>query len=123
DIPTSTRRLPVWVAVTLRILIAVAGIILVTRPFASIGVLIFTLASGAILAAVVEFIAWATTEKREGRWVHLVLGAVLLVLGVLILAVPGITVGLVTTLFGAALIVLGAVHLYRAFTAREARAA
>ena len=71
----------------LGVVIAITGLLLVTRPFASVGLLVLMLAVGAIVASVVECVAWITAGPRTGRWLHLVLAPLLLALGVVILAV------------------------------------
>jgi len=116
-------RSPVWVPITLGIVIAVTGLLLVTRPFASVGLLVLTLAVGAMVASVVELVAWITAGRQPGRWLHLLLAPLLLALGIVILAVPGVTVSLVAILFGGVLLALGLADLLRALLEREGRAA
>lgn len=118
-----TLRLPVWVTVALGMVIAVTGLLLITRPFASVGLLVLTLSVGSMLAAVVELVTWITAGRHAGRWLHLLLAPLLLALGVVMLTVPGVTVGLVAILFGWALIALGVADLLRVLLEREGRPA
>lgn len=116
-------RLPAWMTIALGVVIAATGLLLVTRPFASVGLLVLTLAVGSMVAAVVEFVAWITAGRHTGRWLHLLLATLLLALGVVILTVPGVTVSLVAVLFGGVLIALGLADLLRALLEREGRSA
>lgn len=121
--PRRIRPLPVWISTVLGIVIAVTGALLVTRPFASVGLLVLTLAVGSMLAAVMELVTWITAGRQAGRWLHLVLAVLLFALGIIVLSVPGVTVGFVAVLFGGVLIALGLADLLRALQEREGRAA
>ncbi len=106
---TRSRESPVpwWAGIVIGVLIAVTGILLLTRPFRSVSLLILVLGLALIISAASEAWAWYT-HRGERVWWRLPLAVILLAAGFVVLFAPGLTVRAVVLIVGIALIVLGA---------------
>lgn len=103
--------LPWWLGGLLGIACVVLGCLLALRPFRSLGVLVVLLAVGLALVGV------ALLTERSGRGAALNAAGVAAVLAaVAVLAVPGLTIRLLTFVVAGALVVIG---LVRILTARR----
>ena len=92
--------------------LAVAGVLTVRHPGASLRVVIGLAAVGLMLGGVVELLM-AVVERPPQWWVRAVIGAVALLAGLALVLWPRPTVSAVTALSGAALTAIGAVQLVR----------
>jgi len=113
----SRRALPWWITLAVGALVAAAGVMLVTRPFASVESLLAVVSAGLALLAVVEFVRWVRLGARSGWW-RAVLGCLLVAAFVVSLIRPALTVGLVVVLLAVTLIGLGAADVVRALLGR-----
>ena len=97
-----------WVGVLLGVACAALGIVVLTRPFDSLSVLVVVVAIGAFLVGV-----GALAEAREmpTRWPGIAAGALWIASGVVVLAWPEITVRSLALVVGVALIVGGVLEV------------
>ncbi len=104
------RRILWWVELVLAAAAVAAGLLLLTRPFASIGVLVVVLGAAFLLAGAAQAWQWFAQDRR---WWLLAIAVLLAAVGAIVLAAPGLTVRTVVILVGIALIVSGVVDLVR----------
>ncbi|OJX70296.1 MAG: hypothetical protein BGO95_11715 [Micrococcales bacterium 73-13] len=109
--PVRRFRLPWWISLIGGAAVVVLGLLLIVRPFASIGALVVLIGAAAVLAGVVEAVRAALPGLRV--WWRVVLAVLLLATGVLVLAWPGLTIRMLVTIVGIALLAVGAVGLVR----------
>lgn len=101
------------------IIALLAGLICLRRPGDSLLALVVVLGCYLIVAGVVRLVAAAALPEHRG-WA--VIGALCdLVLGILILAVPGVSLTTLAVLFGLSLIFRGILALFGAFQLRKLR--
>ena len=95
---------PRWAALALGVLSVLVGLVLLTRPFASLTVLILLVAAGFILSGVDDL-----ADRREATdpQVPTVTGIAWIVAGVAVLVWPGLSLRVVAVVVGIALIVSG----------------
>lgn len=113
---------PWWLELVLGVVLAAVGVFVLTRPFASIAVLLLLLGVGLLVAAVVESWSWFASGAQR-RWWQLWVPAGLLVAGILVLAVRGATTRFIVVTVGVVLIALGLRELVRALRGGEDRIA
>lgn len=87
---------------------AVLGIVLAVRPFLSLAVLVVLLAVGLVAHGIAELL------RRDAPWLRVVLAIGWIAAGVLVLAVPGLTIGGLVLVVGIALVLSGAIGAVRA---------
>lgn len=109
-------RLPQWAVAAVAIACLTAGAVLTLRPFESVEVLAVLVGINAILTAAIVV---AAPDERSSpyRWV-LAIGW--FVLGIAVLAWPGLSVRTLAVVVGIALIVHGAVDILQSLTGRHA---
>jgi uncharacterized membrane protein HdeD (DUF308 family) len=95
-------------AVLLGVLALIAGIICLRRPGASLIPLVLVVGTYLIVAGALQF---ASAPGDADAAPHVVLGGFDVVLGILILAVPGLSLVLFAVLFGIGLVVRGAMAI------------
>jgi Short repeat of unknown function (DUF308) len=117
DGDTTTRVL----AALLGLLGIMAGLVVMKRPGESLLALLLVLGIWLVITGIVDFVrAFATPQYRALR---LLGGLVDVVLGGLILALPGVTLGTLAVLIGIAFLVRGVLSVVRGFQLRHAVAA
>ncbi len=110
--PTARRwAWPWWVGAILGVLVVVFGLLLLVRPFQSVGLLVTLLGIGLVVAGVIEVVRSVTPGVIV--WWRSVLGILVLGLGVVVAVDPGLTVGALVVLVGVVPIVFGVVELVR----------
>jgi uncharacterized membrane protein HdeD (DUF308 family)/alpha-beta hydrolase superfamily lysophospholipase len=108
-------RIPRWAALALGILMVIAGVILVTRPFASLGVLILLVSLGSVLSGLGELTSGHPVDRR----LAVVVGVAWIGVGVGILLWPGLGLRGLAFVVAVALIVSGIVRLVGALRGTE----
>ena len=103
----SGRLLPRWIGAVLGLVLLVLGVLLLSRPFAAVGTLLFLLGIAPIAVGATELVLRQGWTGRFG-WVRPLVAVMLIVLGVVILWLPGLTLEWAAVLLGAALLALGA---------------
>lgn len=100
------RALPLWAVLGTGITLVATGLVLLTRPFASVSVLILALGAAFLVAAGAELVSGVGTRgaRRVAQWG---LAALLALGGIAILLLPGLTVRWVVVLTGAVLVAGG----------------
>ena len=98
-------RMPTWVRLVLSIGSIVLGAVIVIRPTTALDVLALLLGGGMVLTGVLS--ATGRVDEGEGRW-RTALAVGWIVLGVFVLAWPGLTVRAVAIITGVLLLVNGA---------------
>ena len=104
-------RLPRWVRVLLGVVCVVAGVVLVTRPFTSLSVLIVLVAVAAIVTGVTR---WIAARRTVGR-LDDVVAVAWIALGVAVLVWPDLSVRGVAVFVGVAMVVGGVADLVGGF--------
>uniref|UniRef100_UPI00242FC059 HdeD family acid-resistance protein n=1 Tax=Microbacterium lacticum TaxID=33885 RepID=UPI00242FC059 len=99
------ERMPAWVRIALSIASIVLGAVIVIRPTTALDVLALLLGGGMVLTGILS--ATGRVDEGEGRW-RGVLSIGWIVLGVFVLAWPGLTVRAVAIITGVLLLVNGA---------------
>lgn len=100
--------LPRWLSAVVGVAAVAVGAVLILRPFTSLSVLALLVGIGALIGGVSEFVEAGAAPRP---WLRIVAGIGWCVAGVLVLAWPGITIGLLTVVVGCALIVTGAIDV------------
>lgn len=100
-------RAPWWLSLVLGIGCVVLGLVLVARPFLSLGALVVALAVALLVAAAAELL-------RGGRWWSALAGLAWAAAGVLVLVLPALTIGALVVVVGVAMIASGALDAARA---------
>ena len=101
-------RLPRWAAVTLGIVASVVGLVLATRPFRSLAVLVVVVVLALVVSGVVDL---ATPAAARQRWLSLVRGLVQVAAALALLLWPGPGLRVITALAALALVVAGSTAL------------
>lgn len=101
------RRLPRWVHVLLGVVCVIAGVVLVTRPFTSLSVLI---ALAAVAAIVTGALRWSAARRTVGQ-VDDVVAVAWIALGVAIAVWPDLSARGLAVFVGVAMIVGGVVDV------------
>jgi len=101
----TTRRV---FAVVLAILSLIAGIICLLRPGTGILALVIVLGVFLVMAGVMQLVGAVSDDMP---WLSAAVGIIDLVLGIIILAVPGLGIITLALLFGLSLVVRGAVSI------------
>ncbi|MFI8251984.1 lipase family protein [Streptomyces filamentosus] len=109
-------RMPWWGAGLLGALCVAMGLVLLVRPFRSLVVLLVVVA---VAAAVMGVTAVAEAGRPPRRWVGLSAGVLWLVLAVVVVAVPALSLGLLSVLVGAALVGEGILSIIGALRERS----
>jgi uncharacterized membrane protein HdeD (DUF308 family)/alpha-beta hydrolase superfamily lysophospholipase len=100
-------RLPRWAVLLLGAVMAIAGIVLVTRPFASLGVLILLISIGCILSGLGDLAGGPSDDRR----LRMLAGIAWIGVGAGILLWPGIGLRGLALVVGIALVVSGILRL------------
>lgn len=101
-------RLPRWAAVTLGITASVVGIVLATRPFRSLAVLVIVVVVALVVSGIVDL---ATPTATRQRWLSLVRGLAQVAAALALLLWPGPGLRVITALAALALLVAGVTAL------------
>jgi len=109
------RRIPQPVIAVLAVVAVVLGVVLVVRPTTALGVLALLIGAGLVLGGLLELLFPAV---RGGR-VRTLLAIALMITGVVVLVLPGLTVRAVAIIVGVTLIVRGAIGVSAIVTGRE----
>ena len=88
-------RLPRWAAVTLGIVASVVGIVLATRPFRSLAVLVIVVVLALVVSGIVDL---ATPTATRQRWLSLVRGLAQVAAAARCLSERGVIVSIATAL-------------------------
>ncbi|WP_245979912.1 lipase family protein [Gryllotalpicola protaetiae] len=104
-----TRRMPRWLRVVVATLTLVLGVVVVIRPTTSLDLLAWLIGAGLVLAGLLQLVERPGFDAETDRpSVWRVAGAIVwLVGGVLVLALPGLTVRLVAVVVGVGLLING----------------
>lgn len=103
-------RIARWATLALGVLLVIAGIILVTRPFASLGVLVLLVSLGFVLSGLGELASAPPVDRR----LAIVVGVAWVGVGVGILLWPGLGLRGLAFVVAIALIAIGLSRLLRA---------
>lgn len=95
------QRFPWWLTAVFALMCIGLGAVLVTRPFASLGMLIVLLSIGLILAGASEILQSVTGEHSAPQVVR---GIISIIAGLAIVLLPGLTISALTITVGLALI-------------------
>ena len=106
------RRMPAWARITLSILSIVLGAVIVLRPTTALDLLALLVGGGMVLTGLLE--ATGRVEEGERRW-RGALAIGWIVLGVFVLAWPGLTVRAIAVITGLLLLAAGAAGITGAF--------
>jgi uncharacterized membrane protein HdeD (DUF308 family) len=109
----TTRRV---LAVVLAILSLIAGIICLLRPGTGILALVFVLGIFLVMSGVMQLVGAVSDDMP---WLSAAVGLIDLVLGIIILAVPGLGIITLAVLFGISLVVRGAVSIAAGWRLRQ----
>ncbi|MGN7702280.1 lipase family protein [Cellulosimicrobium sp. 22601] len=108
------ERVPPWVSVTLGVVCAVVGAVLVLRPFASLALLVVAVVVGAVVLGVTELVGGRSPERPDDpgapqspRWPHVARGLLFLALAVAVVVWPAPSIVVVAVLVGVGLVVAG----------------
>ncbi|MFF9839154.1 lipase family protein [Streptomyces sp. NPDC013740] len=110
------ERVPWWGAAMLGVLCVAVGLVLLVRPFRSLTVLLIVVA---IAAGATGVTAVAEAGRSPRRWMGLAVGGLWLVLAVVIVAVPALSLSLLSVFVGAALVVEGILSITGALRERS----
>ena len=105
------RRLPRWVSLVVGLACVVIGVVLVTRPFTSLSVLVALVAAGLLVTGVMDL---ASARFSPSPAVTVAAGVGWLVAGIVVLAWPGITIFALAVVVGISMIIGGAARIGRA---------
>ncbi len=105
---TVRLTLPRWFSALVGAAAVVVGVVLILRPFTSLAVLALVVGIGALVVGVSEL---ADVRSATRRWIRVLAGIGWCVAGLLALAWPGITIGVLALIVGIALIVTGIADL------------
>ncbi|ALV30826.1 lipase family protein [Streptomyces sp. CdTB01] len=105
------ERVPGWVAGVLGVVCVAVGLVLLVRPFRSLSVLLVVMA---FAAAVMGVSAVAQSGHAPRRWVQVAVGVVWLLLSAALVAVPAISLGLLSVVAGIGLVVEGVLSVIAA---------
>lgn len=103
-------KLPQWARLVVGAVCTVVGAVLTVRPFTSLATLVLVVGIAMIATGISELVDARREFSRHGA----LLGIAWLVLGVIVFAVPGVTIGAMRWVVGIAMIVTG---VWRAATA------
>lgn len=103
------------VVVALAVAAIVVGLVLVARPTTALGVLALLIGAGLVLAGLLELLL----PFVRGRRTQVLLAAVLVLTGATVLVLPGLTVRALAVIVGVALIVRGAIGMTAVVRGRE----
>lgn len=106
------ERLPAWVRIVLSIVSIILGGVIVLRPTTALDLLAFLLGGGMVLTGILE--ATGRVDEGERRW-RGALAAVWILVGVFVLAWPGLTVRAMAIVTGILLLSAGAAGIIGAF--------
>jgi uncharacterized membrane protein HdeD (DUF308 family)/acetyl esterase/lipase len=112
DLNRLVSRLPWWVVVIVAVACVAVGAVLTVRPFTSVDVLVVVAGIAAIVTGV---LALVSADERAPAYQWLV-GVGWIVLGIAILAWPGLSVEGLAVVVGVALVVNGIAEIVKAFT-------
>lgn len=101
-------RLPRWAALTLGIVASLVGLVLATRPFRSLAVLVMVVILALVVSGVVDL---ATPAATRQRWLSLVRGLTQVAAALALLLWPGSGLRVITALAALALVVAGVTAL------------
>ncbi|MBN9177572.1 MAG: DUF308 domain-containing protein [Microbacterium sp.] len=107
-----TRRMPAWVRIALSILSIVLGAVIVLRPTTALDLLALLVGGGMVLTGILD--ATGRVDEGERRW-RGALAVGWIVLGVFVLAWPGLTVRAIAVITGLLLLAAGAAGIGGAF--------
>lgn len=103
----SGPRLPRWADALIGAAILVLGLLLLVRPFASVGLLLILLGIAPIVFGVMELLRGRGPEGPY-RWMRWTAAVLSILLGLAVLLLPGLTLRWAVVLLGAVLLVQGA---------------
>lgn len=106
------QRLPAWAVAVLAVACVVGGVALTLRPFTSVEVLVLFVGASAVLTGALA-LASHDPQPLMQRWL---VGGGWIVLGVVILAWPGLTIETLAVLVGAGLVAHGVIGVVGALT-------
>jgi uncharacterized membrane protein HdeD (DUF308 family) len=106
---------PRWLVLLIAALSTLIGIVLVTRPFASLAVLILVVAAGFIVSGLADLAASRPGTRRQ----TIVTAGAWLVAGIAILVWPAVSLSVLAVSVAIALIVSGALRCLRALSGTE----
>ena len=98
------RRMPTWMRISLSVLSIVLGAVIVLRPTTALDLLALLVGGGMVLTGILE--ATGRVDEGERRW-RGALAIGWIVLGVFVLAWPGLTIYVTTLVAGLLLIWFG----------------
>lgn len=100
------RGLPRWAEGIIGAALLILGLVLVLQPFASIGLLLTLLGIAPIAFGIAELLRRGESAARL-RWLRQTAAVILIVLGIAVLLLPGLTLRWAVILLGIALLVQG----------------
>ncbi|PZU33100.1 MAG: hypothetical protein DI577_01750 [Microbacterium sp.] len=106
------RRMPTWMRISLSVLSIVLGAVIVLRPTTALDLLALLVGGGMVLTGILE--ATGRVDEGERRW-RGALAIGWIVLGVFVLAWPGLTVRAIAVITGLLLLAAGAAGVTGAF--------
>lgn len=115
------ERVPPWALVSLGVVCAALGALVVLRPFASLALLVVAVVAGAVVLGVTELVGDVRarrTDAHRGGWFRLARGVLFLLLAVAVLLWPGASIAVVAVLVGVGLVVAGAVDVLEGVRSR-----
>src|SRR6266545_6348350 len=99
-----SERKRAWLSVAIGLAATAVGLSLTFKPFSSLHVLILLATASLIIAGAGELISGRPTTHL---WLSRALGLVLIVTGIAVLILPDVTIGLLATVVGVALVIGG----------------
>lgn len=109
---------PQWLAITIGALAILLGLWLTAKPFESLQALRLYASAGLVMVGIGQ----ATSGRpKEMPWLSIVVGAVVVLMGVAVLLVPGLTVRWTAVLVGVGLFTYGLIAIVEAFSAPNER--
>jgi uncharacterized membrane protein HdeD (DUF308 family) len=105
------RRLPRWVSLMVGLACVVVGIVLVTRPFTSLSVLVVLVAAALIVTGVLELVS---APISLSPMLAVLTGLGWIVAGVVVAVWPGATILVITVVVGISMIISGVVRVVSA---------
>lgn len=112
---SSLASTPAWLRLALGVLTAVLGVVVLTRPTTSLGLLALLIGGAMVVQGVVELVDAASDDRTGWSGARVAVALLWSLAGVFVLVFPGLTVRLLAVVVGVALVVNGTVSAASAF--------
>jgi uncharacterized membrane protein HdeD (DUF308 family) len=110
--------LPPWASITIGVLAILLGLWLIAKPFESLQALRLYVSAGLIIAGIGE----ATSGRpKDMPWLSAVVGAVVILAGLAVLLIPGLTLTWTATIVGLGLFTAGLIRIVEGISTPEDR--